>query len=148
MKKIGTVLFWAATAYCQSEAHWVLLPASAAQEVTDQCSREAPKVEGGWSPSAGDISGLERNLFRVAGLQNGTPSRHRHIPFPENYYRQYVGIVVAGHRFIYVNAGTEQLTGRARKHVSIVCDGGSSFWGALYDPATGVFSDLESNVDF
>jgi len=27
----------------------------------------------------------------------------------------------------------------------MACDGGPSFWGALYDPDTGSFSELEAN---
>ena len=51
-----------------------------------------------------------------------------------DYDRLYLGIVVGGRRFVYINAGPPG-----------ICDGGSCCWGVLYDPATGRFFDLAFN---
>jgi hypothetical protein len=55
-----------------------------------------------------------------------------------DYVREYVGIVVGGKRFIYVNA-------YPAGGPSSVCDGGSSFWGVVYEPEAREFGDLAFN---
>ena len=145
MKRAWMILLCATAAGAQSEAHWVLLPASAAAEAGQQCSRGAPKVEGGWLPAAADVAALEQHLPQIAALEGGIEGVSLHIAYPENFYRQYVGIVVGGRRLIYVNAGPYLLTGPNREHVAVACDGGSRFWGALYDPRAGRFFNLQIN---
>jgi hypothetical protein len=69
------------------------------------------------------------------------------IKEPNDYRRQYFGIVVGGRRFIYINAEADfdREEGPPPDDVVLdVCDGGTS-WGALYDPATGRFSELAFN---
>ena len=65
---------------------------------------------------------------------------------PTQFYRQYLGIVIKGRRMIYLNAfGFPGGDPQWRKRFVRICDGGGSVWGALYDPLTGEFSDLEIN---
>jgi len=71
---------------------------------------------------------------------------------PSAYYRQYVGISIGGHNYVYINAFHDhpiyfhrQDRNRWRSEPQLVCDGGESFWGVLYDPATRQFSQLSFN---
>ena len=145
MKIVLSMLLFAGVACAQAGTHWILLPATAAPEAAKQCSRGAPKVDGGWDPTTQDIAGLEQRLPAIARLEAGINGHSLHIEHPEQTYRQYVGVIVGGHRLIYVNAVGGPFEKYAREHVEIVCDGGSSFWGVLYDPATGRFFDLQTN---
>ena len=145
MKTVFLTLLFVSVAAAQTDSHWILLPASAAPEAAKQCSRGAPQVQGGWTPNPQDIAGLEQRLPAIARLEGGFTGHSIHIEHPELAYRQYVGVVVAGHRLIYVNAVRGPFEKYAREHVEVVCDGGSPFWGVLYDPATGRFFDLQTN---
>jgi hypothetical protein len=61
-------------------------------------------------------------------------------------YVQYVGILQNGHRYIYINGfRTDDPPANWRDTPVVACDGGSYFWGALYDPAAGRFSDFAVN---
>lgn len=71
-----------------------------------------------------------------------------HIEHPNEFYRQYIAIVIKGHKFIYINAFCDQeepVPSDWRKVLVSACDGGGCYWGVLYDPTTGKFSDLEIN---
>jgi len=67
---------------------------------------------------------------------------------PDGYYRQYVGVIYEGKRYVYVNAfsmsGMNDDRWRTRAYNGF-CDGGSAFWGVLYDPATRRLSHLAFN---
>jgi hypothetical protein len=130
-----------------SDSRTVLLPASMAMEAVEHCSREGPKVIGGWTPSGEDLDGLEEHLPDLRLLRSdghGLGANGDSIADPAHYYRQYVGVVVGGKRYIYINAISE--VGLDWKSgVQDICDGGTSAWGALYDPSTGEFSDLRTN---
>jgi len=64
----------------------------------------------------------------------------------ETYRLQYVGLVVAGRKLVYVNAFCSAPP-PAWDSTALVdaCDGGPCYWGALYDPETGRFSELAFN---
>lgn len=62
------------------------------------------------------------------------------------YYLQYVGIRAGGRRLIYINAvAVDSAPEQWRTEPVTVCDGGRSYWGAMFDPATGEFSELAFN---
>ena len=89
------------------------------------------------------------------------------------YFRQYVGVVHEGRRYIYLNgfptdsvredvqlygelkaknspalAGMPSYLADAnywREHAIVVCDGGYVYWGVEYDPVTHEFSNLSEN---
>jgi len=69
-------------------------------------------------------------------------------PAPANvtYARQYVSFQVEGKRKIYGNFFPASL---ARSHPKgqavVICDGGASFWGIVYDPGSKKFEQLEMN---
>jgi len=124
----------------KSGQSWVITRPSVAAQVLDTCSRDSParhpgQVSGYWAPSRQQIEQLEA---RQAALEPA-------IAAPGDFDRQYVGIESQGRRLIYINAF------RLPDHADIdpaniavrVCDGGASFWGALYDPQTDRFSDIQ-----
>lgn len=118
-----------------------ILPATEAQSVTRLCSRQGPKhVSGGWLPSSEDVAKLEKHL---GDLSNMTPVS---IVKPFSYRRQYVGIILAGKYLVYVNAfPPNDYSKDWRTRFVSVCDGGPDFWGVIFDPSTGKFSELHGN---
>ena len=68
---------------------------------------------------------------------------------PRKYYRQYAGILVDGHKIIYVNALCETAAMKYetywRERYVSVFDGGECFWHLRYDRGTKRFSELMVN---
>jgi hypothetical protein len=129
-----------------------VLPEEMAQELTGQCSRSGPgPFEKTWQPQGTDIRKLESRLGSISSMASIGMVPGRQIKNPDRYYRQYVGIVVGKRKLIYINAFCEPWNPPREKvkdwhqQPFVVCDGGSCLWGALYDPASGEFSDLEVN---
>lgn len=121
---------------------WVITRQAVAEQVLDTCSRDSPahhpgRVAGYWAPSRQQVEQLEARQQQLAPR----------IADPESYDRQYVGIVAGGRQLVYLNAF------RLPDHADIDpsrealrgCDGAAGFWGALYDPETGEFSEIEVN---
>jgi hypothetical protein len=113
--------------------------------LVQQCSRDAPAIQGAWVPSEKDIKELEGNLHKLIAMEaTGCCGRGKLENKPSEYYRQYVGIVVEGEKLIYINAVSNGW--RQSKYApQLVCDGGKSFWGALYDPKKKQFRSLAFN---
>jgi hypothetical protein len=124
---------------------WVVTRPVVAAQVLDTCSRDSPAkhadgIGGYWAPSRAQIDELESRL----------PQLQPAIAEPAQSGRQYVGFVSAGRQLIYINAFTlpdHQKINPAREAVR-VCDGGAGFWGAVYDPRSGTFSDIARNGGF
>jgi hypothetical protein len=110
------------------------------------CSRSGPKVEGTWTASESDIANMEDRLQEIAVLRSKGWPKDLRITNPRAFFRQYIGIVVAGRRLIYVNAFAflDSMSMWRERFVDI-CDGGTSVWGVLYDPDTKDFFDLSIN---
>lgn len=113
-----------------------------------QCSRIVPVREGEfWLPTREQIDVLEDNLPKyletVQFSSLGTQTRTR------SYRGQHVGFVRAGTRYIYASYYDAEFVKRFPKlldgKVLIICDGGSSSWGIVYNPTTGKFTELELN---
>jgi len=123
-----------------------LLPESAAQQITQLCSRPGPpKFDGTWKPTEDDINKMESQLSRVSRLRSKSGIEGMHIERPERYYRQYVGIIVTKRKLIYINAFCDDKPPSYwQERIVDVCDGGCS-WGVVYDIEHGKFSDLELN---
>ena len=99
-----------------------------------------------WEPAVGDVENLEANLFQISALDETAPGSTRHIDEPDRYFRQYLGIVQSGKKWIFINAfcWTDN-SDESRKHLDVVYDGGKCFWQAWYDPDTQKFSSLIIN---
>lgn len=98
-----------------------------------------------WLPSAAEIAAAERGL--AAFLAGEAPELARKLP---SYYRQYVGIVRAGRRLIYINVmHQESLTEDPEidptKELIFVSDGGDWYFQLEYDVATGGYLEFGIN---
>jgi len=121
---------------------WVVTRPVIAAQVLDTCSRPSPgreagRVTGYWAPSRQQVDLLEAKLS----------SLETQVPQVLDFDRQYVGIESAGQRLIYINAfhlPDDGSVNPAREAVR-VCDGGRQFWGAVFDPSTSTFSELQFN---
>ena len=137
------------------EANYVLLDSSFATKLMAQCSRPTPTIDRSWNPTPLDVAALESRLDSISHLTvEGCCIVGARIDKPRQTLRQYVGVIVNGRRFIYLNAFPEaefddwpsQMPKPDwRMTPYIVCDGGTSYWGVLYDPVTGTFSVLATN---
>ncbi|HDS0948894.1 TPA: hypothetical protein QDZ34_001540 [Stenotrophomonas maltophilia] len=123
---------------------WVVTRPVIAAQVLDTCSRSSPgreagRVTGYWAPSRQQIDQLEAKLSTLEAQ----------VPHVLDFDRQYVGIESAGKRLIYINAfpHSDSDVNPAREAMH-VCDGGAQFWGAVFDPASNTFSDLQFNGGF
>jgi hypothetical protein len=121
-----------------------ILPVSAGQSLLRQCSRSSPsKVSQFWSPSLEQIQRLERALPTYLRVEGRTPV----IADTVAYHRQYVGIVVNGKRLIYGNFYPISVSDffDEKSTPVVVCDGGASFWGIVFEPESSEFLDLQVN---
>ena len=109
-----------------------------------------------WTPTVGDLKDIERTLPAYFKSQKLTPSVR--TPGFHEYYRQCAGFLRCQQRLVYINAFAPRIkeemeeSARIRKqsfnwkrNPVVVCDGGRSFYGIEYDPATGKFSNLYFN---
>jgi hypothetical protein len=136
------------------EPRYTILEAHHAKAVSLQCSRaNPPAFRTTWKPGAAQIKALEDNWDALRETAPALCCNNRaRVGDIGDYYRQYLGIVVGDRRLIYINAfesrfldRVETRKGRWRRMAMVICDGGESFWGAVYDPATGTFSELAFN---
>jgi hypothetical protein len=130
----------------QIKPEFVLLPGSEAKALARLFDASAGPVES-WEPTVADINGLEDNLSQIRAMHE-TRGANRHIESPDQYFRQYLAIVVGERKLIYVNAVCS-VDARAlsvwRKKLFIAYDGGACYWQATYDPAAKQFFDLTIN---
>jgi hypothetical protein len=147
MTVIAVLLTLNAGVYAQEKKPFVLLPDSAARNVSRLCSRKGlPHVDGSWRPTTADIELLESRLPDILRLRSKAALKGIQISQPGRFYRQYIPVVVGRHKLIYVNAfSTYKPPSSWRTRLVDVCDTGRGEWGVLYDPATGNFSDLQTN---
>ncbi|AZR22613.1 hypothetical protein [Xanthomonas vasicola] len=121
---------------------WIITRQGVAEQVLQTCSRDSPakhpgQISGYWAPSHQQVEQLEARQDAL------TPT----IAQPRAFDRQYVGVVIQGQQLIYINAFKLPNTPEVKPATEAiqVCDGGSMFWGALYDPQTGAFSQIAVN---
>ena len=137
-----------------STDHAAILPPDQAEALLKQCSRDTPQhVDGAWEIPSNMAAQLEQDLGKLSGLKaRQCCSAGESVSNPATFYRQYVGITIQGRKYVYINAFPLVIVGNARqnkdawKHEPVMtCDGGSDFWGVLYDPETRQFSELAFN---
>lgn len=127
----------------RKDAKYVVLPAHQAKQGLLFFNPHL-RIQRTWNPARTDIHKLEADLPKLSLLLTKGGVSGVHILHPENSYRQYVGVVVNGHKFIYINAFPNPDPGWRTQFVTIA-DGAQSVWHALYDPVSGRFSDLVTN---
>jgi hypothetical protein len=123
----------------------IVFPAAKVRDLLRQCSRETPRVEGTWTPDQNQVTTLEKGLIAALAAADAVQNYKRDIL---HIARQYGGIVVSGHKLIYVNgfsANSSLAEGNWRRDAVRVCDGGPNFFGVEYDPANRSFTDFAFN---
>ena len=153
-------------------ARGVLFAPERALQLLKQCSRTRfPAVRETWQPTIEQLPALEET---VAAILEGRLAKYRwsesYRPHARDYYRQYVGIVLNGRKVIYINGfGTSyswhvQMWPRPitalelqalpeafrdpdswRRVPVVVCDGGPTYFGAIYDPEAGRVDEFSFN---
>jgi len=145
------LIFLLASVQGQQEQRSILLPASEANDVAAQYPKSGPnRITGTWEPSKADIEGLESNLHQISDLSRKGEFSWMRIEHPENYFRQYVGVLQSGQKRIYVNAFCGFNNGNLapqywRKRLVIILDGGNCVWHSLYDNTSKTFLELSIN---
>jgi len=126
----------------------VVLPASESEAALRLCSRSGPaNVEGSWDVPTDVVVTLKQDFHKLSRLKaTGCCFLGGRIRNPESYFRQYLGLVVGGKRVVYVNAFKSAATHPRWQSAPVgVCDGGSDYWGVLYEPESRRFYDLAIN---
>ena len=135
-------------AFAEVQKMYTILSGQEAKNISGQCSRTGPPdFTDIWIPDEKIIASIESNLDKIEHLSPDLCClANVKITNVNSYFRQYVGIVCKGRRLIYINAflGTDPPNNWQTEPV-IACDGGTSFWGAIFDPKTGKFSQLAIN---
>ena len=121
-----------------------------------QCSRCVPKgINGFWTTTSTDMQALEnyfRNIDSLTTKEQQCGVINASISRLERYAFQYIGVMINGRRFIYINAfPANEVEDLKKNHADpskyplIMRDGGDYYWGALFDIETNQFSDLAFN---
>lgn len=127
---------------------YTVLSGQEAKNIVNQCSRTSPQdITDFWIPDEKVIASIESNLEIIEQLDPELCCfSNVRISNVQNYFRQYVGILYEGHRLIYINAFLGPHSPKNwQTEAVIACDGGTSFWGVIFDPETGQFSQLAIN---
>jgi len=131
-----------------------MLDSSRGHAVMDQCSRSVPKnVSVFWNPTQSDMKKIEQNLKKLLSLKASACCLMGYkLDSLNGYAFQYVGVVVKKKKYIYINAfraGSDDYLIRFfekwKTDPIIACDGGSGFWGVLYDIENSTFEQLAFN---
>jgi hypothetical protein len=130
-----------------------ILNADKGERLLRQCSRSIPKkISSYWTPNEVDIRTLEKHFLKVKNvtatdccLVNGS------IQTLDNSAFQYVGVTIKKKKYIYINAfyadfnELKSLHDKWKTEPVVVCDGGDSYWGVLFDLDSLKFRDLAIN---
>ena len=124
----------------------LILPVGVAAELLQQCSRPSPAgATGYWVPEEARVQRLEEQL--VVYLEGLSKSGVEVPPRGIAFHRQYVGFVRGQALYIYGNfyPGRNQPSSQERRLPSMICDGGASHWGIVYNVANERFEELYFN---
>jgi hypothetical protein len=109
-----------------------ILDSSKGKQLLSQCSRRTPQnISGFFQLNNSDIAILEESFNKAE-----KDTKHAF---------QYMGVIIGGKRYIYINAFGPDSKGKWKTEPVVVCDGGSSFWGILFDIEKKKFSQFSSN---
>jgi hypothetical protein len=128
-----------------------IMSGNAVKQVFQQCSRGAPKAgESTWQPELADITTLEGKLS-AALIAHGNSDGVDFRQAPLGWWRQYVGIIRGGKRYIYGNFFRPYDPPPAgpridwHREAAVICDGGPQFFGIEFDPTTKTFTQIDFN---
>lgn len=132
----------------------IVFDSSNAGQLLRQCSREVPKnIQAFWTPSSDDIDKLENSFEKVYDLKsNGCCIEGSKIRDLNLFAFQFAGVIIEGHKYIYINAFPQHLINDykkakidIKKNAVVICDGGKGFWGVLFDVNNEEFLSLTMN---
>lgn len=137
MTRFATTLLLLASVLSGCGSSWdvYVFPATDGPAMLDQCSRSTPTVDSYWHAGYRDVEQAEAALKQAPLLS-------------ELYKRQYVGVVIDDSRLLYLNAFRKGFDPDGDVSVAVpvvICDGGDSFWGALFDLERNEFLDVQYN---
>ena len=124
-----------------------ILPESELKKAIIPCSRNP--IHGAstaWIVKESDIVSIEQSL---------EPYLRGRVDSPlQDYYRQYIGLILDGERVISIHAfkpppsgfTMEQVAPKWRREYVRVCDGGQDSWGLIYHLNNSRFSNFEINA--
>jgi hypothetical protein len=123
-----------------------ILLANNYSKVLNQCSRKIPqKIDRSFDLTNSDIETLKNNFKKILIIKD---KRGKTIKNLSDYAYQYVGLIIDGKKYIYINAFIYSKIETEKDWKTkpiIVCDGGISFWGVLFDIEKSNFIQLEIN---
>ena len=127
----------------------VILDEKQGDDLMKQCSRSAPDAKKFWNLTKADSDILEEYFNKLLGTKSKAGNRIINL---RNYAYQYVGVTIARKNYIYINAFQQKPNKSVEEDHPTwktspvkACDGGSMFWGALFDLETKEFSQLTFN---
>ena len=104
---------------------------------------EFPKGVRYWTPSESDVLVAEKELMPF--LSHSKDPRVKEILSKINTYkRQYVGVVITGHKFVFMNLFCLTAKYWMQREV-VVADGGTCFFNVRFSTETKTFSNLQVN---
>ena len=125
-----------------------VLSGSMARQVLHQCSRRTPAAGSSFFvPGAGDIEALDQGVARSRDARLPTDAR-KVSSLHGGYAVEIIGIFRSGRRFVYGSYYPLRMQEGVKDAPStpvIVCDGGSRFFGAEIDAASGRITHLAFN---
>jgi hypothetical protein len=133
----------------------VIFDSAKGSDLIHQCSRDTPhRIESYWVLSEKDVSILEKNFKKIYKFPSKECSNWPgFVNRLENFAFQYLGVIVSGQRFIYINAFPVKDSLLFKKnnlnpatYPRNVCDGGKYFFGALFDIKNKQFNFLAFNA--
>jgi len=123
----------------------ILFDASKGRKLLEDCSgSELQKVvKSFWTPNPNEYQDLQTNFYKLSNQVKNL----------NNYLIQYLGIVLEGKKYIYINAFEKsELDDIKRMHQDlktsavVVCGGGDGFWRVLFDTNLKEFTELKFNA--
>ena len=123
-----------------------IFPGQQGARLLKQCSRNVPQdVSSYWTPSDEQVSALQAALESF--IKQHYSDRGSPLSYPlSSYDGQYAGIVSGGKQLIYGNfyIRSQGMLHEDTEAVNI-CDGGPSYFGVVFDPATDKIVDVDFN---
>jgi len=123
------------------------------EKLIKQCSRfSVENVQSFFNVSENEVSDLETNFKKIYTIQSTKCClKGQKVSNLKYYGYQYVGLIIKDAKYIYINAfelETSQIllkSGEWQIKPVVMCDGGSSYWGVLYNIKKKKFMQLSMN---
>ena len=134
--------------------YFTILDQIEGRNVLDQCSRTSPtKVENFFTPTSNEVSVLENNfrkLLKTKSIDCCNPAVQ--IKKLKRTVFQYTGLIIDHKKYIYINAFQIDSPEDLHNYYPdwqfkpvIICDGGESVWGVLFNLDEKKFLQLTFN---